>query len=127
MAGYIYLPVPTQEMLDFATDWQDGQRRKDKVPYTVLYNYVKGWRKGFVRGIGRGVLRNVNNTDKLYVLAHGAALGSRRIGAERGAHRVIERGVPGWDGGAMKSYTTGELAKVMEAEGLRKTFIDLRV
>src|SRR5262245_23861660 len=116
MAGYIYLPVPTQEMLDFAHDWQQGQIEKGKTPYKILHNYEAGRLKGFLRNIGRGVLRNVVATDKLYVLAHGAANGSRRIGAERGGAKVLEAGVEKWEGGVMKSYTPAELAAVIQKE-----------
>lgn len=123
MAGYIYLPVATAEMKEFARDWQDGQRRKGKVPYAILHNYESGWRKGFLRAIGRGVLRNVLASDKLYIVAHGAALGSRFIGSERGA---VKKGND-WVGGTFKKYSPDQLATVLKNEGLRTDFIDLRV
>lgn len=123
MAGYIYLPVPTHEMIDFATDWQDGQRAKGKVPYQILKNFESGWRKGAVRALGKGVLRNVAAADKLYILAHGNSLGSAAIGAKRGATRS---GLA-WTGGTSKKYTPDELADVLQAEGLPTNFVDLRV
>jgi hypothetical protein len=123
MAGYIYIPAPTPEMREFAKDWQDGQRRKGKTPYVILQNYDSGWRKGFLRAIGRGVLRNVQAADKLYILAHGAALGSRFIGAERGA---VKQGT-NWVGGTLKKYSPDRLAQVMKDEGLKTGFQDLRV
>lgn len=119
-----------------ATDWQNGQKeKKDKnktaytvpVPYTVLYNYEAGWRKGFMRKIGLGVLRNVVANDRLYVLAHGGPQGSRHIAAARGARQVCEMGVFHWEGGVTKSYDPEQLAAVIEAEGLLKSFVDLRI
>ena len=118
MAGYIYLPVPTTEMLEFAKDWQDGQRAKGKTPYQVLKNFQSGWRKGAVRGLGFGVLRNVTAADKLYILAHGNSLGSVKIGAKRGATRAGLR----WTGGTAKKYDSDELAEVLQAEGLTTGF-----
>src|ERR1700749_3318754 len=85
MAGFIYFPVATEEMIDFAIDWQNGQKARGWVPYPILKNYESGWRKGFVRGIGRGVLRGLSAQDKLFILCHGASEGSSKIGAERGA------------------------------------------
>jgi len=126
MAGYIYLPVPTQEMLGFAKDWQVGQRAQGFVPYEILKNYEAGWRKGFVRGIGRGVLRGLSAQDKLFVLCHGRAGGSGEIGAERGAKRAKSAG-DHWVGGVMKSYTPAGLALAMKKEELLKSFIDLRM
>lgn len=127
MAGYIYLPIPTQEMLNFAADWRQGQTDKGKTPCTVLHNYESGWRKGFMRKVGLGVLRNIAASDKLYVLAHGSSRGSRKIGARRGAQKGLDRGVERWTGGTMKAYTPDELAEVIQKEGLLTSFVDLRV
>jgi hypothetical protein len=123
MAGYIYLPVPTQEFFEHAKKWTNGLLEKGKVPHKLLYNYEQGWRKGFTRRIGLGVLRNVANTDKLYIICHGAGQGSRKIGGERGGTFDGRE----WSGGVMKAYTAEQLAKVIESEGLAKSFIDLRV
>ena len=71
MAGYIYLPVPTPEMIGEAKLWREGQADKGETPNGLLYNFEKGFRKGFVRNFCGGVLRNVVATDKLYVLCHG--------------------------------------------------------
>src|SRR5262249_21448385 len=114
MAGYIYLPVPTQEMLNFARDLQPVQIEKGKIPYKILHNYETGSLKCILRNSGRGVLRNVVASDKLYVLAHGASKGCRRIGADRGATKVFEAGVEKWEGGVMKSYTPAELDTVIQ-------------
>jgi len=126
MAGYIYLPIATEEMQHFARDWQEGQREKGKQPYEVLKNFESGWRKGFVRGIGRGVLRGVTAQDKLYVLCHGAGQGSSFIGASRGAKRS-DGPIETWEGGTLKRYSPNELAAVVEKEGLLKSFVDLRL
>lgn len=126
MPGYIYLPVPTQEMLDFARDWTEGQRAKGKTPYTVVHNrYVSGLMKGLMRHTGHGVLRNIAATDKLYILAHGAATGSKRIGGWRGMH--FDAGTNDWEGGTLKGYTADQMARALEGEGLIKSFVDLRV
>jgi hypothetical protein len=127
MAGYIYLPVATQEMVGFAKDWQAGQKARGFVPYEILKNYEAGWRKGFVRGVGRGVLRNLSAQDKLFVLCHGKARGSNQIGVARGAKLEIKAGVGEWEGGRMKAYDPTQLALVTQKEGLLKSFVDLRL
>ena len=127
MAGYIYLPIPTQEMLKFAANWREGQTNKGKTPYAVLHNYESGWGKGLRRRVGLGVLRNVIASDRLYVLAHGSAKGSKKIGARRGATAEVTAGMERWKGGVMKAYTPDELAEVIQKEGLLTSFVDLRV
>jgi hypothetical protein len=125
MAGYIYLPVATDEMKQLAKEWTDGQERKGKKPYKVLFNYEAGFRKGFVRKIGRGVLRDVAAGDKIYVLAHGYHGGAKKIGAERNAKK-LDQPIEEWEG-EMKAYTPKELAEVIDEEGLIKSFVDLRL
>jgi len=126
MAGYIYLPVNTEEMRNFAKDWQEGQRDRGKVAYKILKNFESGWRKGFVRDIGRGVLRGLTAQDKLYVLIHGSEHGSSRVGAARGATKSAGP-IETWEGGTLKTYTPDQLAAVVEKEGLLKSFVDLRL
>lgn len=121
MPGFIYLPVPTQEMLKFAEQFQDSQNAQGKEKYTILHNYESGWRKGFTRAIGLGVLRNVAAKDKLYVICHGATMGSRFTGARRGA---VQQGNE-WKGGEYKKYSPDQLAQVIQKEGLTTTFVRL--
>lgn len=123
MPGYIFLPVPTQEMLEAAEDFKQSQTANAKTPYTILHNYESGWRKGFMRGIGLGVLRNVAAQDKLYLVCHGAGMGSRFTGADRGAKKVGRH----WEGGTLKKYDPKQIAKVIKDEGLITSFVQLRV
>lgn len=124
MAGYIYIPIPTLEMLEFAQDWQDGQRLKNKEPYQILKNaYDSGWRKGAMRNLGFGALKNVTAVDKVYILAHAAALNCKIV-ANRGA---TKQGLNNWVGGTPKSYSPQALATVLRNEKLPLTFSDLRV
>jgi hypothetical protein len=131
MAGYIFIPVPTPEMIEFAQSWAAGRNAKlannaNKQPYQVLCNDNGG--KGYRRQNGLGVLRKLATADKLYILAHGHSLGSVAIGAARGAKRRQQpSGKVEWVGGKLKKYSADELAKLLEDEGLGKTFIDLRV
>ena len=125
MPGYIYLPVPTREMFDFAEEFQNAQTAQGKTPYTILHNYESGWRKGFLRAIGRGVLRNVAADDKLYVLSHGPEVGGGRFtGARRGATPPTHAGGE-WEGGTMKKYSPSQLAEVIKEEGLITSFVHL--
>lgn len=123
MPGYIFLPVPTQEMLEEAEKFQKSQQTNNKKPYTILHNYESGWRKGFMRSVGLGVLRNVAAEDKLYLVCHGAGMGSRFTGADRGA---IKDGRE-WKGGTMKKYSPSQMAAVIKEEGLTTSFVQLRV
>jgi hypothetical protein len=121
MPGYIYLPVPTQEMLNFADQFRDSQNTQGKERYSILHNYESGWRKGFTRAIGLGVLRNVAAKDKLYVISHGATMGSRFTGARRGAEQQGNE----WKGGEYKKYSPAQLAQVIHKEGLTTSFVRL--
>jgi len=127
MASYIYIPVATPEMFNFAVDWQQGQIRKGKQPYQILSNNESGLFKGIKRKCKLGVLRNVCVGDKVYILAHGHGSGSSAIGARREATKVKSLGVDNWEGGTLKKYTPQALAKVLKDEGLRQGFQDLRV
>jgi hypothetical protein len=91
-----------------------GSNSQGKTPYGVLHNkHVSGFRKGLSR-FGGGCLRSVHPTNKLYVLAHGPGThGGGYIGANRF--------------GAMKRYSPSELASLLQAEGLTKYFVDLRI
>lgn len=126
MAGYIYIPVPTPEMLNFAREWQAGRQLKGKQPYAILRNYERGWRKGAKRKLGFGVLRNVTSADKVYILAHGSSQGPKDIGAERDVRLQNVNGEEKMVGN-YKGYTPEQLANVIDSEGLPKDFIDLRV
>jgi hypothetical protein len=122
MAGYIFLPVDTQEMREFAENWQEGQRRNGKSPYTLLCNSSSRLQ----RATYGGALRMLTRADKLYVLAHGGEMGSRRIGARRGAQRGGGP-VPSWTGGELKTYTPEQLAALMVNEGLPWNIVDVRL
>lgn len=126
MSGYIYLPISTQEMHDFCDFWTIGQKEKGKTPYKILENKHSGVVKKVFRNFD-GVLKNVNSLDKVYILAHGAALGSSYVGAPLGAKKVIVRGYEGWTGGTLKKYSPIELAQLLKKENLPLNFVDLRV
>lgn len=127
MAGYIYLPVPTAEMLDFCNEWLKGQKLKGKSPYVVLYNQYNSFIKGVMRQIGFGVLSDLKSNDILYILSHGGAKGSSFIGAKKGNVKTNCRGVTHWEGGILKKYSPQELASLLKKEKLPMNFVDLRV
>lgn len=127
MAGYIFIPVATPEMLEFAHNWQQGQQEKGKTPYQILHSAESGWQKGARQKLGLGALKCVTAADKVYILAHGAALGSSAIGACRGGEKVAAFGSDQWQGGTLKSYTAAALARLLEKEGLAKHNMDVRV
>lgn len=106
MTTYIFLPIPTQEMKDFATKLR-------LPPKQVLHNtFTSGIGKGFTRAFG-GCLRALSPADTLNLICHGATGGSTKTGADRG--------------GVLKTYTPERLAEVIEKEGLPKTFINLKL
>ncbi|MBW5812513.1 MULTISPECIES: hypothetical protein [Yersinia] len=126
MSGYIYLPIPTQEMHDFCDFWTLGQKEKGKTPYRILENKHSGVVKKAFRYFD-GVLSNVNPFDKVYILIHGDAFGSSYIGASLGAKKVMVRGSEEWTGGTLKKYSPIELAQLLKKESLPLNFVDLRL
>lgn len=85
MAKFIYLPVPSQEMLGLASAWNNGRLEKEKTPYTILQSPVlSGFGKGIRRRFGFLQLSRLICSDTLYILIHGAPRGSRFLGADRG-------------------------------------------
>jgi hypothetical protein len=129
MSSYIYLPVPSDEMMGFANDWNGydgrdrgldgrpieatGRRKKGKLPYAVLFNDSDRWRtKGKSPKSGVGCLSVVGPGDKLYVLAHMDA-DSFKIGGH-------------WDG-KPRGFGPADLAKAIQREGLTPFFRDLRL
>jgi hypothetical protein len=127
MAGYIYLPVPTTEMMEFCSDWANGQKAKGKTSYPILFNQHSGLLKSARRHFGGGVLHRLTPQDKLYILSHGAATGSSFIGADRGNRKIVVRGITQWTGGTLKKYSPLELALLLIREKLPCNFVDLRV
>lgn len=109
MPGYIFLPVPTEQMLEEARYWTQGQEDKGKVPYEVLHNsHSEGLGKAVSRFTSGGCLKGVPADSKLYILLHGAGEpDSRFIGAKRA-------------NGEDKKYTPKEMAALLTKEGLTK-------
>ena len=106
MATYIYLPIATQEMRDFAAKLNLGSQ------YTLSNYFLAGKGKGIARFFA-GCLSGVKPWDELLVICHGSGGGSNRTGVTRN--------------GTLKAYTPDQLAKVIESEGLTKAFIDLKL
>ncbi|MGX9966629.1 hypothetical protein ACVFYP_25110 [Roseomonas sp. F4] len=120
---YLYLPVGSAEMMDFANDWNADLRRTGRPECPVIANTSSGGLKAVRRLFGNGMLKVLGTEDTLFVIAHGAARGSRRIGADRGGVQVGRE----WEGGVMKSWLAPEFARHLDKEGLRKDFVDLRL
>jgi hypothetical protein len=126
---YLYLPVGSPEMTEFADNWNEDLRQAGKPECPVISNESKGGLKVARRLFGGGLLKLVGTTDTLYVITHGAAEGSRYIGADRQVTRVYKYGVPRWEGvnDSEKKWTPEQFAKHLEKEGLGKGFRDLRL
>ena len=107
MTTWIYLPVPTQEMRDFAIGLNLGSQ------YTLSNYFVSGKGKAITRFFG-GCLGGVSAWDELLLICHGATGGSKFTGATR-------------DDNKLKKYSPEELAGVIRKEGLAKSFIDLKL
>lgn len=120
MTEYIFLPVPTAEMQDLAQSMLDARHGSPLPVPALLRNYfAEGAGKGIVRWLGKGCLRGVGGNDKLYLLLHGTGTpGSRVVGANR------NHGIAG-AAKRYKHYTPVEIAELLEAEGLTKSFGDL--
>ncbi|SMC22859.1 hypothetical protein SAMN02745857_01492 [Andreprevotia lacus DSM 23236] len=116
MRRYIYLPVYTAEMRDFAAPIARYMTKTYGGVCTTLSNaFESGWGKGLTRKLGGGCLSGLGATDILYVVCHGAGeAGSYSIGATR-------------TGGGMKAYRMPDLAANLEAEGLSKAFKHLHM
>lgn len=127
--GYIYLPLGTPEFMEFANDWNQGRRDKNKPEHVVISNSSSGFLKVTRRVLGFGMLKVVGTLDKLYVLTHGGGMkGSARIGGKR--KRQLDTTITYktvWKGGTPKSWDAAEFAAHLEAEGLNKGHRDLRI
>lgn len=127
MAKYIYLPVVSAEMMRMANDMVQGHRKEGEA-LSILHNpFSQGAMKGVARSVGVRCLSRVREGDTVYIFCHGAAVpGSRRIGAAR---QVVHKGGNRWEEveGTTKSYTQSELARLVEAEGLPKIYVDLHL
>jgi hypothetical protein len=130
VTSYIYLPVDTPEIRSLATAWNNGRTAKGKQAYVVLGSAQTGYAKWKRRQGGNRLLSVVQDTDKLYILAHGysAVAGgpALSIGAARGAV-LTDALTDTWGGGVDKLYSPQSLAQHIAEEGLVKTFMDLRL
>lgn len=106
MATYIYLPIPTQEMRDFASKLKLGRQN------TLCNYFVSGRGKAITRFIS-GCLSGVKPWDTLLLICHGSDGGSTKTGAKRD--------------GILKAYTPDQLARTIDKEDLTKSFIDLKL
>jgi hypothetical protein len=136
MATYIYCPVMTGEMIAVANTWNNGRVARGKAPYQVIGASDSGAGKMLRRAFLGGKLDQVQDNDKLYVLAHGyqskEAHGALVIGAQRGDYVASGRSLTGYavqaaPGVGPKLYRAVTFAKHLEDEGLSKGFIDLRL
>jgi hypothetical protein len=132
MPEFIFLPVPTREMREFAQMICDNRTAAQNTAPTVLKPYFeKGMGKGIVRALGRGCLRGVRAGDTLYLVLHGDGVaGSKGVGAGRGYSREDLPGRIVWKAGpgsTEKDYSPDDVARIIEAEGLTKGFIDLHM
>ena len=129
MAEFIFLPVPTPEMAEMARDICDARTKARLAAPTVLRNYFDaGAGKGFLRAIGKGCLRGLGGGDTLWLVLHGAGVaGSRVVGADRSKVKQGKLWQAGPGGEKMKKYGTEDVARVLEAEGLPKGFVDLHM
>ena len=125
--GYIYLPVGSKEMLEFASDWNTERKKRNEPELPVIATTSSGAVKVVRRLCGHGNLRFVGTTDTLYVIVHGAADGSRYIGADRGGHKDTSSVRGEWVGGTSKKWLPAEFAQHLAKEGLQKGFRDLRL
>lgn len=130
MANYIYLPVNSAEMREFA----DNVKDQLKVPATnILANKVSsGVGKAMYRWIDKCV-KNVGANDSLYIILHGSGVAdSKKVGAERNIGnnkqtKVHVRGVPEWTGGKYKTYEPTHLASTLKKEGLTTLVTDIHL
>ncbi len=130
MANYIYLPVNSIEMKNFATN--------SMVPLEVQFDNIlvnkvtAGVGKAMYRWINK-CLKQVQANDKLYIFLHGAGVAdSSFVGAKRSRFRnnqVLkwERGLEKYEGGQLKKYTPKELASTLRKEGLRSSVTEIHL
>jgi hypothetical protein len=121
---YIFLPIPTPEMIELSQYWQAGQAQKNKPPYRVLHGGSTLAPINFARQqLGFGVLSKVKIIDKLYVLLHGTS-NVPAVGAEIGNHK---NHLNQWQGGRWRQLNAPVLAQTLMREGLHPLFHDLRI
>lgn len=132
MTTYIYLPFATEEAREMARVWSSGREKKRKEAYEVIER-PKGLTPAFLRRLSLRVLARVGATDKLYILAHGASRTSGfnqpavQIGMDIGAVKKENALSPTWEGGVWKGFEAHKLAEHLEAEGLTRNILDVRV
>lgn len=117
MADYIYLPVPSEEMVGMA----ESMASAINIPTTnILANKVeKGIGKAMYRWINK-CLSDMTNTDTVYILLHGnGAADSQQVGAQR-------KDTFG-SGQTWKTYTPTQLASTLGKEGLPTSFVNLHI
>ncbi|WP_444928662.1 hypothetical protein ACJJIF_12375 [Microbulbifer sp. SSSA002] len=127
---YIYIPVNSEEMQEFAKDLATAW----KIPVNqILANKVTSGRgKAMYRWVDQ-CLSKLTAADTLYIVTHGTGgADGKVIGAERSVgnnkqKRVVNRGAVTWEGGEWKTYTPEELATTLNKEGLPANFVDLHV
>ena len=136
MPGYIFLPVPTEEMLEEARTWTSGQTEKGKVPYIILRNSSdSGLGKAMSRLSSGGCLKEVSPNSKVYILAHGSGYGDTEyIGADRSydfENNAIGASYGDQNNDAReaewKKYTPREMALLLKREGLTRRIRQVNV
>jgi hypothetical protein len=127
----IYLPVATGESRSLAATWNSGRQKKNKPVCTVIECPDQRMRK-MLRRLTNRLLSGVGANDKLYILAHGLSASGGlnqpavQIGMDRGSEKK-SLWPEIWAGGVWKGYTPKALAAHLEAEGLTKQIVDVRV
>ena len=123
MTKYAFLPVPTQEMKDFASGLGCGG---DK----MLRNaFLSGIGKAMDR-LGGGCLKGLSPNDVLYVICHGNRNGSNTIGVDRAEadnEAKLAKNPDAKTRPDMKVYYAPALVALLQKEGLPGTFENLHL
>ncbi|BBM01779.1 hypothetical protein [Microbulbifer sp. GL-2] len=127
---YIYIPINSDEMQEFAKDLAGAWN----IPVNqILANKVtSGVGKAMYRWVDK-CLSKLTPSDTLYIVTHGTgAPDGKMIGAQRNSgknkqKKVYVKGMAQWQGGEWKTYTPTQLASTLVKEGLPANFVDLHV
>ena len=126
MQHYIFNAIPTSESGNLCQDLVKSCAEKANL--VVLRNKsAEGIGKALYRFFGMGALKDVAETDTIYIVMHGSGYGGTTKMAITRDKKTEVNGKVVWVPGVQKVYGVNELARALKKEELRTGFVDLHL